>query len=343
MMPSIRESLSAALDETEQGDEQPAAPEAVDTPTAPAESAEPASESEPAEAVEPESKVPEPNAAPATPATPAAESLKAPASWRPAVREQWAKIPTEAQAEITKRERETAAALQESAGARQTAERLHQVIGPYSQFLQAEGAEPLQAINTLLSTAQVLRQGTPEVKGRAVAAWIRQFGVPLEAINAALGFAQQAPGGAAAPPTAVPPADPEQLVQQVMDRIGQQRQQFEQQRQAGVIKDFASSHEFFEDLRDDMADLIEGASRRGLALSVEEAYTRASKMHPEVSKIMDQRRAADSAAAARTAAQRTRTASSSVRSQATSVGRPSGQEKLRDTIERAWNDAEGDT
>ena len=258
---------------------------------------------------------------------PAAE--KAPASWRPAVREHWAKLPPEVQVEVTKRERETAVALQESAGARRLAEQVQQVTAPYMPFLRAEGVEPLQAINSLLSHAQVLRQGTPEVKGKAIAQWIQQFGVPLEAINAALPGAQ--PG---ASPTSPPTIDPRAIAQQVRQDLLQERQVFEQQRQAQVVQDFVASpqHEFIGEVREDMADLLDGAARRGVALSLDEAYSRACRAHPEVSKIMQQREAARASETARAATQRTRAASSSIRSQPVAAGprREAGDDRRSD-------------
>jgi hypothetical protein len=88
-----------------------------------------------------------------------------------------------------------------------------------------------------------------------------------------------------------------------------------QQKQAEAAKSVqeVAQEEFFEDVRQDMADLIEVAQRRGVALTLKDAYTRAVGLHPEISKVVSQR----AAAAARTpagATQRARAASSSVRS-----------------------------
>ena len=272
-------------------------------------------------------------------AAPAAVVRRAPQSWSPSAREHWAKLPPEVQAEVDKRERETAVALQGSSDARRVADNLNQIVAPYMGFLRAErnanggvGVDPLQAINSLLSQAQVLRQGTPEVKGQTIAQWIKQFGIPLEAINTAMGFNPD--GSAAAQPTQPQPApvDPSAIEERIMSRLAEGQQQMEYRRQAENVQQFSAAHEFINgddwtsvQIRNTMAALLEAdgleqveAGRRGMehvALPLEEAYGRACRMHPEVSKIVSQREAAKSAEAARAASQRTRAAASSVRSQ----------------------------
>lgn len=340
--PSIRDSLSDAFDDLTPAKEE-AAPAPAEVEVSPA---------EPSDVPEPGAEQPETDSADKPPADAEAAPVvaadgkpapvaadpapKAPASWRPAVREHWAKLPPEVQKEVAKREHETAVAMQESAGARRAAEQIQQVTAPYMGFLRSEGVEPLQAINSLLSHAQVLRQGTPEVKARAIAQWVKQFNVPLDALAAAIdGSPQQAQAQAAQPQI-----DPAQITQQVMAQLGQQRQQYENQRQAQAVAQFTDGREFIDDVREDMADMMEGAGRRGVELSLEEAYTRACRMHPEVSRIMQQREEAKKAGTARAATQRIRAASSSVRSSPAAPGpRRNESDDRRAALESAWGES----
>ena len=117
-------------------------------PVAPETTAEAAAE--PAQGIQPGPKA-EPKAAP---------QERAPASWRPDVREHWSRLPPEVRAEVARREREMQATLQDTAEARRFSEQLQNVIRPYEMFIKAENSNPLQAIDNLMSTAARLRTGT---------------------------------------------------------------------------------------------------------------------------------------------------------------------------------------
>jgi len=100
-----------------------------------------------------------------------------------------------------------------------------------------------------------------------------------------------------------------------------------------LIKE-VEQEEFFEDVREDMADLLEVASRRGIALTAKDAYTRAVAMNPEVSKVMEQRRAAKTQNGS---IQRAMAASSSVKAQPTAGPPAQSGGSLKDDLEAAWD------
>jgi hypothetical protein len=101
----------------------------------------------------------------------------------------------------------------------------------------------------------------------------------------------------------------------------------------------------FETLRDDMADLIDIASKRGVYLTLEDAYARATGMNPEVSRQVATQQSLASkqsaAQAANTKAQRALQASVSV------GGAPAGAPTAvqgsgrRAAIEAAFEQLEG--
>jgi hypothetical protein len=102
----------------------------------------------------------------------------------------------------------------------------------------------------------------------------------------------------------------------------------------------------FDTLREDMADVIDIASKRGVKLSLEQAYSRAAAMNPEVSQLVanQQNQAAKQTAAqvANARAQRALAASSSVNGAPNSLptGAPSGNDR-RAAIAAAFESFEG--
>lgn len=380
MSDDIRAALSAAMDAAEAEPTETPAVETAEVATAPeapaAAEAEPAEAETPAAAAQrardeagrfarkaPEGKAtavapkvvkptapapaapkpPTPEAAIATPApeapkAPVQPELRAPQSWKPQAREHWQKLPPEVQQEVVRREREAAIAIQQAAPARQLAEDFQRMLEPYRALLTDE---PLKVVGGLLQTAAQLQTAPPAHKARLVANIIQSYGVPVDALAAALEGGQ---GGAPqAAPAHVDPANlAAQVRQQVMQDLQRQRQAAEAQKAQSEVEAFVqSAPEFLEDVREDMADLMEVASRRGQTLSIQDAYTRALKMHPEVSRVLEQRQRAQAATAQQAATQKARAAASSVRTQPASGPSAPKPADLRSALEQAWDEASG--
>ena len=115
-----------------------------------------------------------------------------------------------------------------------------------------------------------------------------------------------------------------------------QQQTYQQQTQSAEqeIAQFGEQHEFFEDVREDMADLIEMAEKRGQSLSLEQAYERACAINPEISKVLDQRRQRDTVVNL----QNKKTAASSLASESPNNTKPSSGGSLRDAIAEAFDE-----
>lgn len=240
---------------------------------------------------------------------------KAPASWKPGAREAWSQLPPDVRAEVHRRERETARIVQETAQVRQVGERIGQMQQQFAPALQAEGVDVLTATHNLMNLASRLRFGSPIEKATLAATIIRNYGVDVNALANVL--------DGQPPPQGHPP---QQMLQDPrVDQLLATLQQAQQQRMAQVteravseVEEFGADKEFFEDVREDMADLLEVAARRGIDLSLEQAYERACKMQPEISKVLDAREAAKRAGNSQQSTQRAKIAASSVR------GTPSG-------------------
>jgi len=268
---------------------------------------------------------------------------RAPASWRPDVREHWNKLPAEVRAEVARREREMQSTLQETAEARRFTEQLQNVIRPYEMFIKAENSNPLQAIDNLMSTAAKLRTGTAPELAQLVAGMVKQFGVGrfgqgfIESLDSALAGE-------------VPRVDPvqnqvQQALQQQLAPVQQFMSQFQQaqavqqqrmqQEAVGEVQTFLERAEFGEDVREEMADILEVAQRRGRDLSLQDAYKQACLVNPRVRSVLEQRAKARGAQQLTGAAQKARSAAVSVSGAPTIAGPKSDPTDVRSAIEAA--------
>lgn len=221
--------------------------------------------------------------------------LKAPASWTPTAREKWATVDPEVRSEIHRREVEAQRVLQETAGVRDFARQFEQLVRPYEMFIRAENATPMQAIQSLLNSAAEMRVGTAQQKVNIVAAIVQQHGVDLSMLDDALASIYNPGAQGGAPRQQASPAefrDPRLdyfFAQQEQAR--QQQTQFEEQQLRAGLAQFAQTHEFYADVADTMADLVDAATRRGQPVDLEKIYLRACQLDESVSTILSQRQA----------------------------------------------------
>lgn len=272
---------------------------------------------------------------------PVAPELKAPQSWKPLAREKWGAAPPEIQAEVARREREMSVAMQESSKARDFHQEMQSVFAPYMGMIQAEGGTPAKAVASLLQTAAALRTAPPAHRAELVANMCHTFGIPFDALDAALArrFGQPASQGQAQQHQQQmdPAAIAQQVEQQLMQKLQGQRTQATAQRAQTEVQQFISSGEaeFLDDVREEMADMMDLAARRGRPMTIKDAYTRAVQLHPELSEVLKQREAAKAAANANASTQRARAAASSVRSQPASPGSAKQPEDVRGALQAA--------
>lgn len=353
---SMREAMEAAFDGAENEEEQEEtggpAPEPEESLGA-AETGEETGEEAVVEdqlgaVVEPEGEGAEPlpiDAAPEGDAQPLGGDPTAPVSWTPAAREHWAGIPPEAQAEIIKREGDIARGLQQASGHKRVADEYYRTVAPFQSFIQAAGSSPSQAITELMTTAAQLTQGTPQKKAQVVQNIIAEYGVDITMLDTLLAGE-------------TPPDDPnaplltaiDERLAPINDFMGQVQHGRQEQAQevnqeaATELGAFEQSHsEFYGDLREDMADLMEMATNRGRTMSLEQAYQHAANAHPEIGPILKQRAAAEAGKLDPVAAAAKRNAASSIRGAANAGGDlQSDPGDMRATMTELWDDAAGD-
>lgn len=227
-------------------------------------------------------------------------ALKAPADWKPAAREEFAKLPRIVQEEAIRLHLETKKTLENSAQARQIADAFQRTVAPYEQLFRAGGRQPLDGVNYLLQTYQALNSAPLPQRAQIVGGLIRDFlGTDDNAINllAATLEGKQTPAAGGSTPAAIRPEQIPQLVRQEA-----QRMQAEQQAQGEMkaINDFeTAAPEFLNDLSQEMATLVALEKRQGKPITKEllqASYEKALRINPQTAAILKQR---DDAAAAK--------------------------------------------
>jgi hypothetical protein len=268
---------------------------------------------------------------------------KAPASWRPDTREHWASLPPAVRAEVARREAEIQKTLHETAESRRFTDQLQSVIRPYEAFIKAENSNPLQAIDNLMATAARLRTGTAPELAQMVAGMVRQFGVGRFG-NA---FIEQLDSALAGE---VPKSDPVQSqvqqvlqqqlapVQQFMSQLQQQQLQMQQasaQEAAKEVQGFIAKAEFGEDVREDMADIMELSQRRGREITLQDAYRQACLTNPRVRSVLESRAKTKAGQATTGAAAKAKSAAVSVTGGPSLAGPAKQSDDIRSAIEAA--------
>lgn len=267
----------------------------------------------------------------------------APEGWRPAAREGWAELPEGVRREIHRRELDIATGLESSKAARDLSTRFSETVTPFASVMAAEGLnDPMDAVKGLLGTAAALRMGTTEQKAERLVGLIKHYGIDVDALDAALATSIRSGG-------AQPPAGPEnpltgrlEALEQRLAGINGQIEQAAARRGESAdaeVARFAAEAEFLPDVRLDMADLMDVATKRGRQMSMQEAYDAACNMNPEIKAVLARRNAETrTAAGQQTVAAKRALASSSLAAPQTGVApAANGAGSLRDDLMAAWD------
>jgi hypothetical protein len=206
-------------------------------------------------------------------------------------REAWKDVPDSVKADIVKRENDYANGIAKHRQATQRVQGMDRALQPYQQYLQMNGGAG-KTIQTLLQTGSSLQMGSPQQKAQVVANLIQQFGVDIKSLDSML-------VGEAPAPAQQQHNQVEQMLNQRLKPMQQQLQGYQQREQhqrqqvqgkvAQEVNQFGTSNEFYNDVRGDMADLLDMAANRGREMSMSEAYNLACNNHPQISKIMSGR------------------------------------------------------
>ncbi len=220
----------------------------------------------------------------------AAEGERAPVGLPPEAREVWKDAPQALKDAVIKREADYASGIQQYAEGAKRAQTMDAALQPFQQYFATQGQPPAQSVGQLLQIASTMQMGTQGQKAEMIAGLIKQFGVDVGALDSLLvGEKPQA-------------GQNDALAQMLDQRLGpinqfmhgyQQNQQNQfsavQQEMSTEIDTFAAANEFYNDLKMDMADLMDMAGNRGKNMSMKQAYDKAVLMHPQISTIVSGR------------------------------------------------------
>jgi hypothetical protein len=362
MPPSLREALETATTEAETATA--AAPVAATSEPAPpadppaqslaeasdASTAAPAATEAPAAAAAPE-KPADPTDTVKPDAAKAAEEAKghridrAPASWKQDAKGEWAALPLKTRQEIHRREIEINRALSQSAPDRQLADQYKQVVAPYMGMVKQRGLDPITATANLFEADMKLSTGPAQGRAAYLAELIIDYGIDVKELDTALS-AKLNPATAAivgAPAGTDIAAIVQQQLQQALAPIMQDREAAKMRSQQEVTQTVESmavdpKYPMFDEVRTDMADLIDLFSRRGIYLSLDEAYNRAIRMNPDTYGQMERQSTVSSATQQHQAALKAKAAGSSISGAPAGGGGQfnGGDGSLRGAIEAAF-------
>jgi hypothetical protein len=258
--------------------------------------------------------------------------IKAPGTWSPAAREHWGTLPAEVQAEIAKRESETSRVMTQSTQARRLQAQFQQLVQPHLPFFAADGVDPLTGINNVMQQAATLRVGSVEQKAKMVAGLIQHFKVDIDMLDQLLAGQTPTPGQGG--------FDPNQLGALIDQRLAPITQQFQQHQQRMLaevsaevdteLTEFGSKHEFYNDVKDVMADLMQVAMQRGINMGLTDAYERATLLVPSVREVLKQRETVNAAKSQHQLAQKAKAGGFGIQNSAeTVVATPAGDDSIR--------------
>jgi len=257
---------------------------------------------------------------------------KPPVGWTPETREHWAKLPDSVRKQVSKREAEVNKLLQDTSDARKLHQEFGKTVEPYRSLMASQGVQdPLQAVNGLLETAAALSMGNTQQKAQRLAGLIKHYGIDIEALDSILaGEEPQADSNGQMP------SQFEEMLNQRLAPFEQERQRSRQEQDYQVKQRAASSvnavaqKEFFNDVRVDMADIVELATKRGQTITLEQAYEKAVMLNPEIQKVIRGR------GTAKEMGQR-QLAASGIRGNRGGVPSDNGNLDLRSQLEANWN------
>ena len=265
---------------------------------------------------------------------------KAPASWSPGNREHWDKLPAEVQTQVTKREREIESGLRDAAESRKSQDMFKLATEPFRDTINVEaGGDAILATRNLLNIATGLRVGAPPQKAQLAAQIIQSYGVDISMLDDILSGQIGPTGGQSQKPMGDPTNFRDPRVDQMLANQQQQKvaeDETIQQETEAFLNDPAN--EFALDLKDDMADLLEMAGRRGQELSNKQAYDKAIAMSSTIQKILASR-----SSDTKTSLKRKKRASRTIKGAPSGDGTQSGStvNSMNQDISDAWDSAVG--
>ena len=197
-------------------------------------------------------------------------------SWKREAQEVLATLDPKTQQYIIDRESQFHRGIEQYKQDAQVGRVMKQAIDPFNEYFQQLGVEPTQAIPKILDFERKLRTSDPQTRSQMFMQMAHDYGVDVNAL-------QQ---------THFDPREyrlQQELaaMREQVQALGQHRMQSEEAQLGQTIQGFAQSHEYFEEVRETMADLLD----RGLANDLEDAYAKSVRLNDDVFNRMQSQQA----------------------------------------------------
>lgn len=205
------------------------------------------------------------------PTAPAASAAPAPPNgWSAEAKAKWHELSPEIQAAVSKRETDIAKFTGKTDEERSFGREMQRVVAPYLAQIQSEGGTPAGAVQSLLNTAYVLRNGSAEQKQQALIGIAQQFRIPI-------------PNSAELPQVSPELQTMQQQIAQLRGQLDQFNSSSQQSTQASIqadIQRFAAdpAHPHFEEVKAVMGALMTS----GAAQDLQSAYDMACHARPDI-------------------------------------------------------------
>ena len=189
------------------------------------------------------------------------------ASWKKEAQATLSQLPPETQRMIQEREEQFHKGIEQYKQDAYQGRVLNKALAPHMEYLNQVGVAPDVAISTLIQAEKVLRTADPQTKTQMFMKLAHDYGIDVNSLTNV-------------------PFDPYkyQLEQQLqaqqaqLAQIMQSRQIAEEAQLGQTIEQFAQQHEYFDEVRETMADLLD----KGLASDLNDAYSKAIRLNDNV-------------------------------------------------------------
>lgn len=276
----------------------------------------------------------------------AVAEVQAPQSWKAEDKAVWAAIPPAARAVIQRRELEIQQGMSRAGNIQKVAQEYADVVKPFEQVIRGMNTTPREAIRNVMTTATALIQGDQKVKAAVILEMIQNYGVDLPNLDKVLTEALTKAGGRFQPVNTPNPMLDPRVQQQFQPLFAMQAKMQEQetQRQQALITNAEatvttySAKPHFQEVRHDMADIMEISAKRGIVMTPEQAYQKALLLNDKTSKIVQQRARGSEVSRAASTLARSRRAASTVSGAPAGGGSRSTGTDRRAALEAAWDE-----
>lgn len=189
------------------------------------------------------------------------------ASWKREAQSALSALPPDTQRFIQEREEQFHKGIEQYKSDAQYGRTLNRALSPHMEYLNQIGVTPDVAIDKLIQAERMLRTSDPQTRVQAFMKLAHDYGVDTNSLTNV-------------------PFDPykyqleQQLASQqaMLQQITQSRQIAEEAQLGNTIEQFAQQHEYFDEVRETMADLLD----KGLASDLNDAYSKAVRLNDDV-------------------------------------------------------------